>query len=162
MAQWLVLFVVSAAYAGEVQRPRPPDGSPRQQYVKIDRMTREEFDKLPDEQIVELEGERTTKRELRRRAKAAQATLDREVERRRTEFANAERMRQDARNARAWGELNRLQLRALDPAYAEQRRKLVQEMTELAERSQKATSDGQARLEREAGDLLRRLHELTR
>jgi hypothetical protein len=155
----LQLAAASWGCAGE--RRRPPDAPPETQIYHLERITTEQLDKLDDDEMILVDGERTTKRALRTRGEAAAAAMRGDLERHRIEFSEAQRAERDARNARAWAELNRLQVRAQDPAYAEHRRKVLDDINELAERAEKAPSRERQRLEREAAELLRRFNALT-
>ena len=155
-----VLTISASVLAGVAART----GVAGQQAYNADQLDRGQFKALPDSAVIERNGQRMTKAEIlaqaRRRqeqaaaARAAAAQRGRAAfDRKRTQFAERERARLAAGNARTLAEARRLEASAPRPGSLEAIRREAAQLRDEAQRS--TTAAGRARIERRAAELLR-------
>ncbi len=154
---------------------KPPAAAPvpQQTILKLEQLTKQQFDALPAGHAIEVGGQRTTKGEFlarmerertaalaRMRAKTSQALA--RFEAKRAQLLQQQKAEIDAHNQK---------VRAAFAAHRTQRGGLVrsaaheairQEARELLERSKTASPAEQAQIEQRAGELLKRLQQVPR
>jgi len=155
------LLVPGPAPAPASSQPAPPPKA--EQPLKAEQLTREQFDRLPDTQPIEMKGQRTTAGEIRTKMKQARAEAEVKMkaaaaqaqagfEADRVQFLQAQKARLDAENAK---------VRQQRPAAAQspQFDAIRREAGQLLERSKTASPAERAQIEQRAAQLLQQLRQ---
>ncbi len=152
-------------------RPSSPPANvpaPVAQAIKLEQLTKQRFDALPNDSVIDVKGQRFTKAQIKakmdqQRAKA-RAVVDASQARRQFEVVRAEFLRKqkadlEARNAKVRAEVEKFAATPVAPSSGATLRK---EATELIERSKTASPAEREKFERRAEELHRQLQQLGR
>lgn len=137
------------------------------QVVSGDRLTRQQFDALPDSALIEFKGRRTTKASIRAReaqsrdaARKVQALAQQsraEFQQRLVQFEQERKAKHETDKAKATGEFARL-----SRANSQQLKAIEAEAAQLQERSKRASPAEKGQIEQRAEQLLQQLQSLER
>jgi hypothetical protein len=159
----IALLALGAQAAGPVAQP----------VYKAEQLSRQRFKTLPDSAVIERNGQRMTKAQIRAQAvrqqgaaaaqmEAATRQFQARVEQRRAQFLQRQQAQLAADNAKAMEAATR-RLQADSTRQAGPRDAIEREAAQLFNRSRAATTaDDRAQIERRATDLLRQLQQLGR
>ena len=146
---------------------------PGQAVLKLEQLTKEQFVALPDSQVIEVQGQRTTKREflaameqernaalakLKAAAGQAQATF----EAARSQFLQRQQAELDAQNAKVRAEFASRRTQRGGPARSAAHQAIHKEASQLLERAKTAPPAEQEQIEQRAGELLKQLQQVPR
>lgn len=139
--------------------------APTPQVVSGERLTKQQFEALPDNALIEFKGQRATKASIRAREAQNRATAERmnalarqtraEFEQRRIQFGQQRKAKLEADRAKAMAEFARL-----NQANSRQIKAIEVEAAQLQERSKRASTAEKARIEERAYQLLQQLRGL--
>jgi hypothetical protein len=149
------VFVVMALQACD--RSGPADKRDAD-VLQGDQLSAAEYEALPDDRAIQVNGMITTKRAIRGLQESVRARLARRLEQRQDDFESADRARRDTKNARTQADLARLLARADNPAHAEALRALGRDAQAVVAQGDAGGEEAEGR----AGALLQRYYELTR
>ena len=135
--------------------PAEAGGAPGPQVLRADQLTKQQFRRLPDSAVIEFQGQRMTKAQIRamaaRKAQAAMAKVEAAAGQRRAQFEQ-EQAKLQADNTKVQAELARLRQIAA----------IQQEAAQLLQRSQRGLPAEQTQIEQRASQLLQQLQQLGR
>jgi hypothetical protein len=165
-------LIVAGVGAGLLLAPRAVSADKKtDQPVKAESLTREQFDRLSDAQVIELKGKRMTAGEIRAQRKGAQADAETkakiaaakaqtEFEAEQAKFAQAEKTKLEAANAKVQSEASRVAQQGPAPAQSGQLDAIRREAGQLVERSKTASPAERPQIEQRATQLIRQLQQM--
>jgi hypothetical protein len=135
---------------------------------KLEKMTKEQYEKLPDTAIIDVKGRQITKgqyrseikqkRELAKARPATSSEAKANFEAARAQFLKDEKAQLDTHNARVNAEFERLRQKS---AESSSRLKSIQdEANQLSIRSRTASPSERAQIDKRAGELLQQIKQL--
>lgn len=170
----------------QAPRPGPPTGMPveaprptlpidrplkAEQPLKAERLTKEQFDRLPATQPIEIKGQRMTAGEIRAKMRQARAEAEAKIEAAaakaqtefeadRAKFLQEQKARLDAENAKVRAEVGRLRQQRPAPAQSPQLDAIRREAGQLLERSKTASPAERVQIEQRATQILQQLQQM--
>ena len=149
----------------------PPARGARPMPIRAEQLKREDFDRLPDQQEIEVQGRKMTAGEVRARmreqaaaaeAKARQGTAEARAkfEASRTKFLQDQKAKVEAANAKVRAQFASRRSKAARPATSPQFQAIRQEAIQLSQRSKTASPAEQAQIEARAAELLGQLQQM--
>ena len=174
----------------QAPRPGPPGGMPveaprptvpidrplkkAEQPLTAEQLTKEQFDRLPDTQPIEIKGQRMTaggiranrakmrqaRAEAEAKATAAAAKAQAEFEADRAKFLQEQKARLDTENAKVRAEVARLRQQRPAPAQSPQLDAIRREAGQLLERSKTASPAERVQIEQRAAQLRQQLQQM--
>jgi hypothetical protein len=162
----LTIVVMGLNLLAAVSLPGPAAG---QGPIKAELLKREDFDRLPDQQEIEVQGQKTTAGEVRARAREQAASAEAKAKQgasdtkskfdaARTRFLQDQKASVEAANARARAQSPRS--KAAGPTASPQFQAIRQEAIQLNERSKTASPAERAQIEARAAELLGKLQQI--
>jgi ABC-type bacteriocin/lantibiotic exporter with double-glycine peptidase domain len=155
-----VVLALGTQGQGTAREPDKAGAVPGPQVVRGDKLTKEQFEALPDTAIIEFKGKRMTKAEIRARAAKSQEAMatakavalqaKAEFEQRRIQIEREQQAKIQADKAKAMAEFER---------HAATTKAIQKEAAELYERSKRASPTERAEIDKRAHQLLLQLRQ---